>query len=78
MNINEAIMASSEAITSRNEGDMVELTEHDIPGARLTGAMDGYTMSELKWWLLCRGMKAPNSWSKKQLLSRYFEELFCL
>ena len=69
-------MACNKAITSRNEGDMVELTEDDIPGAKLTGAMDGYTMSELKWWLLCRGVKAPNSWNKKQLISRYFKELF--
>ena len=78
MATNEAIMASNEAITTWNEGDMVELTEHDIPGARLTGAKDGYMMSELNWWLLCRGVKAPNSWNKKQLISRYFEELFCL
>ena len=37
-------------ITSRKE---VELSEHDIPGARLTGATDRYTMSKLTWWLLC-------------------------
>ena len=65
-------MASNEAIMSRNERDTVELTEDDIPGTRLTGAMDGYTMAELKWWLLCCGVKAPNSWNKKQLISRYF------
>ena len=62
-------MASNEAITSGNDGDMIELIEDDIPGAKLTGAVDGYTMSELKWWLLCRGVKAPNSWNKKQLSS---------
>ena len=56
-------MASNEAITSRNERDTVELTKDDIPGARLTGAIDGYTMAELKWWLLCHGMKAPSSWN---------------
>ena len=71
----ETIMASNEALTSRNEGDMVELIDDDIPGAKLTGAVDGYTMSELKWWLLCRGVKAPNSWNKKQLISRYFKEI---
>ena len=47
----ERIMPSNKAIMSRNEGDTVELTEDDIPGAQLTGAMDGYTMSELKWWI---------------------------
>ena len=62
----ETIMVSNKALTSRNEGDMVELTEDNIPGARLTGAMDGYTMSELKWWFLCCGVKAPNSWNKKK------------
>ena len=40
-------MASNEAIMSRNEGDIVELTEDNIPGAKLTGVMDGYTLSEL-------------------------------
>jgi len=46
--VNEMIMASNEAIMSRNERDTVELTEDDIPDARLTGAMDGYTMAKLK------------------------------
>ena len=72
----ETIMASNEAIMSQNEGDTVELTEDDIPGAQLIGAMDGYTMSELKWWLFCSGVKAPDSWNKNQLISRYFKELF--
>ena len=69
-------MASNEAITSGNDGDMIELIEDDIPGAKLTGAVDRYTMSELKWWLLCRGVKAPNSWNKKQLISRYFKSYY--
>ena len=64
----ETIMASNKVITSRNEGDTVELTEDDIPGAQLTGVMDGYTMSGLKWWLLCCGVKAPDSWNKNQLI----------
>ena len=71
-------MASNEAITSRNEGDMVELTEDNITGAKLTGAMDGYTMSKLKWWLLYRDVKAPISWNKKQLISRYYKEFLCI
>ena len=37
-------MASNEAITSGNNGDMIELIEDDIPGAKLTGAVDGYTI----------------------------------
>lgn len=46
-------MASNKALTSRNEGDTVYLTEDDIPGVKLTGAMDGYMIFKLKWWLLC-------------------------
>ena len=69
-------MASNEALTSRNEVDMVELIEDDITGAKLTGVVDGYTMYELKWWLLCHSVKAANTWNKKQLISRYFKELF--
>ena len=53
-------MASNEAIMSRNEGDIVELTDDNIPGAKLTGAMDGYTLSELKWWFLCRSVKVAH------------------
>ena len=59
------IMDSNEGITSRNEPETIRLTEADIPGAKLTGPMDGHTIAELKWWLLCRGIKVPNSWNKK-------------
>ena len=74
----ETIMASIEVMMSKSEGDMVVLTEDNISGAKLTGAMDGYTMSELIGWLLCHSVKASNSWNKKQLISRYFKELFCI
>ena len=74
----ETIMASIEVMTRRNEGEMVVLTEDNIPGAKLTDAMDGYTMSKLIGWLLCHSVKASNSWNKKQLISRYFKELFCI
>ena len=52
---NDEIMVSNKMITSRNEGDTVKLTDYHIPGAKLTGTMDGHTMhmSGLKWWLLC-------------------------
>ena len=63
-------MASNEGTNVRNEPEAVQLTKSDIPGAKLTGAIDSYTMAELKWWLLCRGVKVPNSWNKKELISR--------
>ena len=49
----------------------VWLTEDDIPGAKSTIPMDSHTMAELKWWLLCCSIKAPNSWNKEKLVSRY-------
>ena len=66
------IIASNEGITSRNEPETIRLTEADIPSVKLTGLMDGHMMAELKWWLLCRSIKVPNSWNKKQLISRYY------
>lgn len=48
----------------------VELTEADIPGACLEEPMDRHTMPQLKWWLLCRGIKALSSWKKRQLVAR--------
>lgn len=45
-------MASNEVLMSRNEEDIIEPTQDDIPGTKVTGAMDGYMMSKLKWWLL--------------------------
>ena len=49
----------------------VELTEEDIPGAALKEPLESHTVHELKWWLLCRGEKAPSSWKKAQYVSRY-------
>ena len=39
-------MASNEVLTSGNQRDMIELIEDDIPGAKLTGAVDGYKFGE--------------------------------
>ena len=41
-------MAGNEEITSRNEPEMIWLTEADIPGAKLSSLMDSHTMVELK------------------------------
>ena len=57
-------MASNEGTNVRNEPEAVQLTESDIPGAKLTSLINSYTMAELKWWLLCHGVKVPNSWNK--------------
>ena len=48
----------------------VILAESDVPGALFSEPMASHTMPELKWWLLCRGIKVPTSWKKQKLLSR--------
>ena len=35
----------------------VQLTEADVPGAALSDPLESYTVPELRWWLLCRGIK---------------------
>ena len=51
--------------------DIVELTETDIPGAALKEPFDAHNVTALRWWLQCRGIKAPSSWRKHQLVSKY-------
>lgn len=53
----------------------VELTEEDIPGAALKEPLESHTVHALKWWLLCRGEKAPSSWKKAQYITRYNDKL---
>ena len=48
----------------------VKLTEEDIPGAKLDEPMEKYAIPELKWWLLCHGIRVPASLKKQQLLDR--------
>ena len=47
---------------------IVELTEEDIPGAALKEPFDSHNVTALRWWLQCRGIKAPSSWRKNQLV----------
>ena len=48
----------------------MELTENDIPGAVLNEPLENSTIPALKWWLLCRGLQAPNSWKKAVLIQK--------
>ena len=65
-------MASNEGVSVRNKPEAVELTESDILGAKLISPINSYIMAELKWWLLCCGIKVLNSWNKKQLISKVY------
>ena len=71
-------MSDKDATTSSqaaSQATAVELTEFDIPGACLDAPMDRHTMSQLKWWLLCHGIKAPSSWKKQQLVARWINRI---
>ena len=48
----------------------VTLEAADIPGADLNKPFETNAMPALRWWLLCRGIKAPSSWKKQQLIDR--------
>ena len=48
----------------------VTLSPEDIPGAILSKPYEKHTMPALRWWLLCRGIKAPASWRKRALIDR--------
>ena len=50
------------------------LTEDDIPGASLREPFESHTVAELRWWLLCRGITAPTSWKKAQVVKRYKQD----
>ena len=49
-------------------GAQLTLTD-DIPGAILKEPLESHTVSELRWWLLCRAVVVPNSW-KGQIIAR--------
>ena len=53
------------------DAESLSLTEADVPGAFLSEPMASHTTPQLRWWLFCRGVKAPTSWNKTKLLSRY-------
>ena len=49
---------------------IVESTEQGIPGASLKEPFDSHNVTALRWWLQCRGIKAPSSWRKNQLVAK--------
>ena len=58
------------AVTVSEQGNAAILSESDIPGAYLSEPMDQHTKPELIRWLLCRGIKAPTAFNKKQLVAK--------
>ena len=54
---------------------VVKLTAADIPGASLSEPFEVHAIPALRWWLLCRGVAAPQSWKKVQVIQRYSYDL---
>ena len=42
-----------------------------VPGAILSEPLQSHAIQALRWWLLCRGIKALSSWRKAQLIDRF-------
>ena len=62
--------SSSVAEKPSSSSAAVHLTEEDIPGAKLQEPLEAHAIPALQWWFLCRGVKAPSSWRKPQLIER--------
>ena len=43
-------------------GTVSELTEDDIPDAKLDEPLESHAVHALRRWLLCHGIMAPTSW----------------
>ena len=52
---------------------LMELSEEDIPSAVIEP--ENASVSQLKWWLLCRGFESPSSWKKAKLIERHINFL---
>ena len=66
-----ARMATNEDSQGTSYSIDVQLPENDIPGASLKEPFESHTVSELRWWLLCRGIVVPTSWKKPQVIQKY-------
>ena len=66
-----AIELSAHAATGRSTSlPQVTYSPDDIPGGALPEPFEQHTVSALRWWLLCRGIKVPTSWRKKMVIDR--------
>ena len=49
--------ASSSQDSIQAQAVSLQLMESDIPGALLNDPIERHTMFQLRWWLMCRGIK---------------------
>ena len=71
-NYTNLLSVKSNAATSERplQVKVVELNEDNIPGAHLSEPFESHNVQALKWWLLRRGIRAPSTWKKSNLISR--------
>ena len=48
----------------------VELTEDDVPGAKIEEPLENATIPALKRWLLCHGIQVSSSIRKPKLIEK--------
>ena len=72
MRIDRSVLEKQQLLFDMATDDVeVTLSPADIPGAEISEPFDRHTVSDLRWWLLCRGIKVPTSWRKQKLIERY-------
>ena len=71
------LRSSALKITTKiaSAGASFSLTEEDISGAKLQEPYEKYTLGELRWWLLCRGVTLPSAVRKAQVIEKYIASL---
>ena len=63
-------MASGSAPSTSCDMITVTLLDEDVEGATIEEPLETKTIPQLRWWLLCHGIKAPASEKKPALLKR--------
>ena len=53
----------------------LELTEEDVPGAKLEEPLESYTVPALRRWLLCHGIQLPTSMKKSAVIEKLVGQL---
>ena len=68
-NKNREIQANASGAMATSTVEVL-LEPAEILGADLKEPFEQHAMPALRWWLLCRGISAPSSWKKQQLVNR--------
>ena len=64
--------ASASGLGKSSEKVNIFLTEDDIPGASgsLQPPFERHNVTELRWWLLCRGVTVSTSMKKSSIIEK--------